>query len=426
MDEQLQEIIDYVRETVGLNDHELKRYQFFREKNHFNETIYILNMEWFPTGDAGSDEDFNPQGTAVVDINFHTKAIRLLNFAAGVNSADSSLYPLSAAKEDVIDWIEEITGLTFGRQFLIAHEEDTTLKFGAAVDNIPVSPSGRIRVGFNDDDVLTGFSIDGEFPNEAQIEWEPFALTPDKYEPFAKDQCRLLVLPDQEQEKWLPVYGIEEVFLTNDAVQTIPFTYGEDRSSYMTLDEVLQWEEPLEGGEFEQKEIDLSPEVDLVTVLANEPHPETIPLTETEVEAGKQEVLRFMRLVYPNESGKRKLSGIHLKDDYILAEIRPLQENAVKNALDIKVKLVIDRASLTAVNYFDQSRLLKAFSNFSSAEEPVMSSEEAFESLREHIEIEPVYVYDCERDSYIMCGKLDCAYGVNAVTGELVALNDMF
>lgn len=423
MNEQLQSAVDHARETLGLHDHELKRYQFFREKNHFNETSYILNMEWFPAGDMGSDEALNPAGTAVVDINFHTKAVRLLDFTRDVNSADSSLYPLSAAKEDVIEWIEEMTGLTFGRQFLIAREDEQTLVFGAAVDNIPVSPSGIIKIEFNDDGVLTAFSIDGEFPDEAQIEWEPFALTPDKYEPFAKDQCRLQKLPDQEQEKWVPIYGIEEVFLNNDALRTIPFSYGEDRSSFIAMDKVLQWEEPLEG-EFEQKDIDLSPEVELESVLANELHPDTIPLSETEVETSLQEVLRFMRLVFPDESGKRKLTGVYLKDDYIVAEIKPVQ-GEVKYALDIKIKLLIDRDTLTAVNYFDQDRLFEAFKHFVKAEDPVLSRDEAFETLREHIEIEPVYVYDRGRETYIMCGKLDCAYGVHAVSGKVFPLNEV-
>ncbi|GGJ82423.1 hypothetical protein GCM10007063_01140 [Lentibacillus kapialis] len=421
MDKQLQAAVDYARDSLGLHDHQLKRYQFFRDKNHFNETNFILNMEWHPIGNA--DDALNPAGTAVVDINFYTKAVRLVEFIGGVNNADSSLYPSSTAKEDVIEWIEEMTGLTFGRQFLIAHEKEQVLKFAAAVDNIPVSPSGMIRVEFNKDGLLTVFSIDGEFPDEAQIEWEPFALTPDKYEPFAKIQCQLWRLPDQEQEKWLSVYGIEEVFLTNDAARTIPFMFGANRSSFIAMDKLLQWEEPLDSF-FEQKDIDLSPEVELETVLANKPHPDTIPLLESETTAAVQEVLRFMRQVYPDENGTCELTGVYLKDGYIVAEIQPVQD-ASKNAPYMKVKLLIDRDTLTAVNYIDQNVLFKAYSHFTIADDAVVSLDKAFESLREHMEVEPVYVYDSGRSSYIMCGKLDCAYGINAVTGKVVALNEI-
>src|SRR5699024_8486821 len=166
------------------------------------------------------------------------------------------------------------------------------------VDNIPVSPGGSIHADFNDDGMLKAFSIHGDFPSERQIEWEPFALIPDKYESVAEEQCKLLTFPDQELEKWVPLYGIEEVFLTNDAGRTIPFTFDADRNSFVAKDEILRWDKPL-AGEFETKDIDLSLEVTLETALANEPHPDTFPLTETEIAACEQEVLRFMRHVYP-------------------------------------------------------------------------------------------------------------------------------
>ncbi|TRM10904.1 hypothetical protein FH966_03750 [Lentibacillus cibarius] len=421
MNEQVQELVDVTRETLGLTSHQLKRYHFFRETNHFNETIYIMNMEWSPNNSEAPDEDINAAGTAVVDVNFHTQEVRRIVFVQDVNTADNSVYPSSAAKEHVIEWIEEMTELTFGRQFLIAHEEEQALSFSAAVDNIPVSPTGTIEVAFNDDGELILFSVDGVFPNEEQIEWEPFALTPDKYEPVAKEQCQLLQLPDQEQEKWLPIYGIEEVFITNDAERTITFSLGAGRNSFVAEDKILRWDEPLEG-EFEWKEMDFSPEVSLETVLEKEPHPDTIPLTNAEVEACEKEVLRFMRLVYSDESGKRKLTGIYLQNGYVIAEIKHA-EDEVKRALDIKIKLVIERDTLTAMNYIDQDRLFQAFNHFGNADEVVVSQEDAFDKLREHLEIDPVYVYDSEREHYIMCGKLDCAYGVNAVTGEVVALN---
>ncbi|MFD1361379.1 hypothetical protein [Lentibacillus salinarum] len=423
MNKQLLDVVDYTRETLGLHNYQLERYYFFREKTLLNETMYSVSMEWFPNdAEMTTENELNPEGTAVVDVDFHTKAIRRLMFIGDVNRADHNVYPTSEAKEEAIEWIEDMTGLVFGRQFLIAREEEQVLQFGAAVDNIPVSPGGIIRTTFNDDGVLTDFYIDGDFPNEEQIRWEPFALTPDKYEPVAEAQCKLLTLPDQEQEKWVPVYGIEEVFLTNDTGRTMPFTFGADRSSFVMKDEALQWDEPLDG-EFETEDIDLSPEVTLETVLANEPHPDTFPLTEAEITACEREALRFMRLVYPDESGKRQLTGLYLKDGYIVAEIKPIEK--AQNVLDIKVKLLIERNTLTAVNYIDQARLYEMFQQFAAAGEPVVSQREAFEVLREYVDAEPVYVYDTSRDRYIMCGKIDCDYSVNAVTGEVMALNEM-
>ncbi|QKY70618.1 hypothetical protein [Lentibacillus sp. CBA3610] len=134
MNEQLQKMINDIREKLGLHQHEMKRYDFYREKNHLDETTYIFSMEWFPNGSEASDDGSNPAGTAVVDIDFHSGSVRRLIFVRGVNSADNSLYPTSSVKENVIEWIEEMTGLTFGRQFLIDRDEEKELRFEAAVD----------------------------------------------------------------------------------------------------------------------------------------------------------------------------------------------------------------------------------------------------------------------------------------------------
>ncbi|TFJ92949.1 hypothetical protein [Lentibacillus salicampi] len=423
MDEKLRNVVDHTQAALGLHNHRLERYHFFREKNHLNETAYILNMEWFPEGVASAEDGLNPAGTAVADVNFYTGAVRGITFVDGINSADNSLYPTASTKEEVIEWVEDMTGLTFGRQFRIERDDKQVLRFAAAVDNIPVSPGGIIRTEFNDDGVLMVFYIDGEFPEADQIEWEPFALTPDKYEPVAKAQCQLVAYPDEAQEKWVAVYGLEEVFLTNDASRTIPFTIGEDTGSFVEKDDILRWDKPLDGN-FEQKDIDLSPEVTLETVLADEPHPDSLPLTESEMTACVQEVLRFMRLVYPNESGKRKLIGFLLKDGYIIAELKPAEEKMQK-MFGNKIKLVIERDTLTAIHYIDQSWLLEGFKHFAEATKPVVTVEEAFDLLREYLQVDPVYVYDNSRDHYMMCGKIDCDYGVNAMTGKVIKLSEM-
>ncbi|WP_164667451.1 hypothetical protein [Virgibacillus doumboii] len=419
MNQRLQELIDYTQEQFGLSDYDLRRHHFFRELNNFDETAYVLSMEWFPKNAEGSDEDLNPPGTAVIDMNFHTKAVQRTIFVGDDSFANRSLYP-STDKESTIEWIEELTGLTFGRQFLIDAEEDNRLRFRAAVDNIPVWPGGTIEVKFNDDGALTLFSIDGNFPNEEQIQWEPFGLTPDKFEPLAKEQCRLIKVPDEEREKWLLIYGFEEIFITNDGGGTFPF--GDELPSYVNYNKIMEWEEPVQGA-FERQDFDFSPEVTLDDVLANKAHPDTIPLTESELSSCLSQVLYFMRMEYPDDSGKRKLSGFYLKDGYIIAEIRRVEE--LNPGMDLKIKLIIDRESCTVVNYFDQDVLLGAYEHIEEAGEPVVSQEEAFEKLRGYLEIEPVYVFDREKESYIMCGKLDCGYGVNAVTGEVLLLSNL-
>lgn len=416
MNERVQKLINDTQEALGLGDYYLKRHHFFREVN-FKRTAYILNMEWFPKNAENTDDDLNPAGTASIDINFHTKAVKQIVFVQDISFADKSIYP-TTDKESAIEWVEELTGLTFGRQFLIDVEEDNRLRFRAAVDNIPIWPSGTIEVKFNDEAALTLFSIDGNFPNEEQIQWEPFGLTPDKFEPFAHEQCKLLKVPDDEQGKWVQVYGIEELFITNDGSETFPF--ADVANSYVTINKMMTWEEPV-SGEFEKTDVDFSPEVTIEDALANEPHPDTLPLTEYEIDTCISRVLYFMRMEYPDESGKRKLSSLYLKDGYIIAEIRRVQD--LNPSMDLKIKLIIERESCTAMNYFDQDALLGAFEYFEEAGEPIVAQEEAFAKLREHLELEPVYVFDRDKNMYIMCGKLDCAFAVDAVTGEVISLS---
>lgn len=419
MNEQLQDVVDYTRDKFGLNGYYLKRHHFFREKSNFNETAYILNMEWFPSDRAKSDEEYNPAGTAVIDINFHTRDVKRIIFVQDATYAEDILYP-SSDKESTIEWIEELTDLTFGRQFLLVDEEEEVLSFGAAVDNIPVAPTGTIEVQFNDKGQLTMFSIDGDFPNEEQIQWEPFGLTPDKFETIANEQCKLIEVPDEDQGKWLPVYGIEEIYVVNDGKRTIPF--GADLSSFVKKDIVMKWDKPVEG-EFVQEDVDLSIEVTLEQALANEPHPDTRPLTAADQDAGEQEALRFLQLVFPDASGEWKLTGLYRENGYVLAELRPLE--FTNRAFDRKIKLMIDRDTHTAVNYVDNDMLLDMFKHFKDTDKVSVSQKDAFEEIHEHVEVEPVYVYDNEKGRYIMCGKLDCPYGVNAVTGNVVLLGTL-
>ncbi|BBP87902.1 hypothetical protein BsIDN1_15200 [Bacillus safensis] len=52
----------------------------------FNETVYTLNMEWFPSHEAEpEDDDLNPDGTAVIDVNLNTGQIETVIFCHGQN-----------------------------------------------------------------------------------------------------------------------------------------------------------------------------------------------------------------------------------------------------------------------------------------------------------------------------------------------------
>ncbi|GAA0606832.1 hypothetical protein GCM10009001_25110 [Virgibacillus siamensis] len=419
MNEQLRELTEYIQESLGLQHYHLTQHHIFRETNHFNETIYTLNTEWMWDGakDAGV---FNPAGAAVVDMNFHTREFTRITFVKDISHALSDNYP-SSDTESAIEWIEAQTGLTFGRQFLLIDDADGVLSFGAAVDNIPVSPTGTIEIAFNEDGQLTNFWISGDFPDENQIQWEPFALTPEKFESHAKEQCVLMEVPDEYQQEWKAYYGMEEAFITNDGDRVIPFVRGEN--SAVTLDMVMEWDpEPIDET-FTPGETDFSTEVTVETALKNEPHPDGQPITEDVQKTCAMEALHFLQKAYPDDSGKWKLTTLTREKGYLFAELRPTKPTG--KMLERKIKVIMDPDRLSPVDYSDNAQLLGMFNNFQEAESAVVTEAEAFETLWDHIEMDPVYVYDDAAGKYILCGKLDCAYAVVAVTGEIVLLNTL-
>ncbi|WP_235749586.1 hypothetical protein [Neobacillus bataviensis] len=73
----------------------------------------------------------------------------------------------------------------------------------------------------------------------------------------------------------------------------------------------------------------------------------------------------------------------------------------------------------------DNKPFLKMYMDLKEAEEIKVTKEEAFEKLKELIELTPYYVYDFEQGYYVLCGKLDSHYAVKAYNGEVVELSEL-
>src|SRR5690625_7523004 len=69
------------------------------------------------------------------------------------------------------------------------------------------------------------FSIDGLFPTEDQVVWEPFSLVPKKVEHLFKQHLKLFEVPIEKDEKWLPVLGIAELYVRNRDEQTLEYPF---------------------------------------------------------------------------------------------------------------------------------------------------------------------------------------------------------
>ncbi|PAV31503.1 hypothetical protein CIL05_02275 [Virgibacillus profundi] len=421
MHHKIKEIVDYTAEKFKLDNYYLKRHHIYQEKNGLNEESFVLNMEWFPSKVKHTDDDHNPAGTASIDVDIHTKLVRSIIFVQGVSYAHSN-FPSASEKENIIEWVEEETGLEFGRQFRLIGDEERKLSFRAAVDNVAVYPAGSIDVKFNQEGQLVLFSIHGNFPNESQLNWEPFSLTPETTDPIAEEQFKLLEIPLEDEEKWKAVYGAPAVFVTNDGKRFISFEEVENQGSYVKKDVMLEWESQIHE-EFTKESIDISLEVTIEQALANETNTDNQPLTKAEEDKAITETKQFMQREYPNDSEKWKLTQLHREHGYIFAELKPAAPD--QRVIERKIKVVIDEENYTAINYFDNSVILDMFGHFESADEPAISKDTAFEKLRGHIDVTPVYVYDKEQESYILCGKIDCEYGVDAVTAEVILLDEL-
>ena len=131
----------------------------------------------------------------------------------------------------------------------------------------------------------------------------------------------------------------------------------------------------------------------------------------------------FLRQEYPNDTGKWILKTLHRDKGYIHAILRTnKQDNRV---FQRKLMIMIDAKSLQVVNYMDNKPMLEVFDQFQAPEKVTINKEEAYEKLKELFELKPYYVYDFEQKQYVLCGKLDCQYGVNASNGEVIALDDL-
>ncbi|WP_226376903.1 hypothetical protein [Oceanobacillus halotolerans] len=72
MDERIKELVQMVKGAIGLDAYYLKRYQLDRYVTMLNDTNYTISMEWFPNHVIEhDDEEVNPEGTVIVDIELN-------------------------------------------------------------------------------------------------------------------------------------------------------------------------------------------------------------------------------------------------------------------------------------------------------------------------------------------------------------------
>lgn len=426
MDIRIKELIDFTKTKLGLDNYYLQHHRLYRNVNIFNETVYTLSMEWFPNHiTEREDDDSNPEGTAVIDINVHSRKFESVIFVDGKSFANGITFS-NFNRNDIITWLEQETGLTYGKQFHLhkeeEEEEEGELHFKECLDGVAVSPSGSIEIRFDPEGKLTFFAVNGQFPSKEIVKEETYTLTLEKVEHLAKKQLKLLEFPSYEQKRLFPVYAMEEIYVTNDKMSTIPFEFIVDVRSYLELDRPVYWDAPI-NKPFERQEIQLIEDVSIDQALSCDPSPDSFPITKVEQEKCIVAIKKFLRQEYPNDTGKWTIKTLHRDKGYIHATLRVNQQGI--RVFQRKLTIMIDAHSLQVLNYIDNKPMLEMFDQFQAPEKITISNEEAYEKIKELFELKPYYVYDFKQNQYVLCGNLDCQYGVNASNGEIIDLGDL-
>ncbi len=423
MDGRIQELIDFTRIKFGLDNYYLERHSLSRKVNIFNETVYTLCMEWFPNHvTQQEDDDSNPEGTAVIEINVETRKFESAIFVMGETYAKDGITFANLDTKTIIKWIERETGLTYRKQFQLHKESEGELQFKECFEGVAVSPSGFIDVKFNQEGKLTSFSVHGQFPSKEMVKEETYTLSLEAVEHLAKDQLKLVEFPSYEKKKLFPVYAVEEIYVTNDGTSMIPFEFIADVRSYLKIDKTIYWNEPI-NEPFERKEINWIEDVTAEQTFSCEPSPVSFPITKVEQDKCIMVVNNLLRQEFPNDKGKWMLKTLHREKGYIHAIVRANQQD--NRVFQRKLMMMIDAGSLQAVNYMDNKPMLEIYDQFQTADKVTITKAEAFEKIKVLFELTPYYVYDFEKKQYVLCGKLDCQCGVHAVSGKVVSLDDL-
>ncbi|WP_347488022.1 hypothetical protein [Desulfoscipio sp. XC116] len=422
MDIRIKELIDLTKAKFGLDDYYLHTHRLRRSINIYNNPVYTLCMEWFP-GHATKQEndDYNPAGTAVVDIDINSRQFKSIIFVGGKSFANGIVFPNSNTNA-LIKWIEQETGLAYGEQFQLVREKKGELFFQERIYGIAASPAGYIEINLDQEGKLTLFSVNGHFPSKDLIIKETYSLTLEKVEQLTKEQLKFVELPSLEKKRFIPVYAIEEIFVTNDQTSTIPFKLNTDIKSDLTIEKVMRWKTPV-NKPFKRTEISFIEDVKPDQTFLCESHPDTLPITPIEQDQCIMAVENFLRQVFPQDTGKWILKTLHRENGYIHAL---LKQNKTDNCVfQRKLIIFLDAINIQVLNYMDTKPFLEIFKDFEKPEKTTLNKDEAYEKIRALIELTPVYVYNFKQKKYSLCGKIDCHYGVHAARGQAVLLDDL-
>lgn len=413
-EKRIQRFIELTKEKFGLDRYFLYRQSFKRDVNHFNETEYTFCMEWFPNDVAIPEEDdLNPEGSAIIDLNLATQHFENVIFVKGKTFAEDGIVFENSNRDQIIKWVEQETGLLYGKQFQLNKEVENRISFSGCIDGIAVYPSSSIEIEWNPEGKLTLFSMYGLFPTEEMGRKETGTPSLEKVEHLLLEKLQLVKFP---LERPIPIYSMEEMFITNDGESSLPIEVYSKKKPYVEIGKTMNWDVPIDAP-FERKEISLVKEVTAEQAFSGEPSPDSLPITKLEQEKCIVAVEHFLRKVYPDDAGKWRLETLHREYEFIHGTLH--EKDQQDNVVQRKINVIIDATDFKVINYSDNQSMLEAFNLPLQLDKINVTKEEAFEKLRHKFELKTCYVFDFNKQKYLLCGKLACHYVVNAENGEV-------
>lgn len=376
-------------------------------------------MEWFPEHVIDREEECNPPGTVVVDVNIHSGEI--VSIITVEDTSYTSLMKFQTF-EEMISQIETITDLTYGAHFKLKEEEDRTYRFQAYLDEI-LSPIGEIEVCLDENGQLLSYLKYGDFPLRSSHS-QRSSLKKEECMDIIQQQIRLIHIPSFEEEVHIPVYGIEELYVVGEDRFLRPYNIVQHNGTIVDVHQVLTWDTTLQAP-FEQGNVSFQDKISLDEVKQRATHPDLLPISDEQKQLCIAAVTDCLRQEFPNDSGKWELARIERHNGYIHGILHPLASHDQHSAFKTKCTMIINLETNKVMTYINNEMLMAPFKEFTAAPKAVVTKAEAIEKLLPRIELKSRHIFNEEKDQYVLASLLDCDYGVHAVTGELLRLADI-
>lgn len=416
MNNYLQKLINHFTDKFGLEHYQLETVSCYKKNMYNDETHYICDIEFFPNATRNqSEEDYNPPGTAIISYDITTEKLINLSFVQAQSFSTKTLFHTQSVKE-VANWVEDETGLQYGEDFSAIDTLNHGYLFKAEVHGYPIYPEGMIEVEFDEVGKLLNFNFFDRQIFDENISFQEFTLTLADVQSIVKEQIQLEYVPIEEEQKFISIYTIDEIYITSDHKQIMPYFMS---GCVTTVNQKLEWQTAL-AGMIEKKAINPYPAVSIEEAFTKKKPARAPKLTKQNIQVIISNATDVLRTVLPEESGKWILSTIQQQEGFL--EVTCTLNETETTYFERKFMMLFDLNTFEVLNYMDNVQLFKIVDSFTPALSAKISKERALELLANSLSFTPTYVYDPETKQFVLCGLLSATEAVDAETGELLLL----